>query len=360
MGEPHPVFAAARADNGPEVLRLLSLEPSLVSEREPTNNWTLLHLFARLSNASMVSQLLALGADCEARDAAFRSPLHHAARADMEASRLPSDSAPATSTTSDRAAAIVATLEALLKAGARVTARDQFGFTALHHSAQAGHGSTIEYLLGLSSGPLLVSRPPLEAESNAEERPLHVAAQGGHAATVQLLLKHGAHPCKTNYVGQTPLHLAVLGGDSPAALATVRELCSHRWRVDVNAPTPAGTTPLHLAAEHGHTRCVRALLAAPSVGRHGGDRVVNLGARDCKGRTAYDLALENQFEDTVEVLAAALQTGQATREEVEAAEEEILKKAMSDVRVSGRIPTIREGEAEGEAEADAASMDDDE
>ena len=134
------------------------------------------------------------------------------------------------------------TLQALLKAGARVTARDQLGFTALHHSAQAGHRTTLEFLLGLSSS-MRMARAPLESESNAEERPLHLAAQGGHVETVRLLLQHGAHPCKTNYMGQTPLHLAVLGGDSVACLGDTASRSSrhliHEFILSGKSPTTA-------------------------------------------------------------------------------------------------------------------------
>ena len=123
-------------------------------------------------------------------------------------------------------------------------------------------------------------RAPLEAETNAEERAIHLAAAGGHADTVKSLLEHNAHPGHTNYLGQTALHLAVLGGDAPRALATVKLLVGREWRVDVNAKAADGGTPLHAAAAHGHARVVKALLAAPNTERRGGHRSTKLDAVD--------------------------------------------------------------------------------
>ena len=53
--------------------------------------------------------------------------------------------------------------------GARVTARDSFGLTALHHAAQAGNTETVGFLLGLNTS-LGMPRAPLESDTNAEER----------------------------------------------------------------------------------------------------------------------------------------------------------------------------------------------
>ena len=48
--------------------------------------------------------------------------------------------------------------------------------TALHHAAQSGQAAVIEFLLSLNT-ELRLPRAPIEADTNAEERPLHLAAQ---------------------------------------------------------------------------------------------------------------------------------------------------------------------------------------
>lgn len=233
-------FAAARRGEAQAVFNLVASAPRLVAARDDANGWTLLHVFARLSLSQVCTQLIAVGADVEARDKTFRSPLHLAARADASPS-LPdactAGASPASATAAAeaqsedaRSARAVATVSALLKAGARVTARDSFGFTPLHHSAQAGHTALVDLLLSLNTA-LRLPRAPLEAETNAEERPLHLAAQGGHAVTVKRLLAQGAHPEKTNYLGQTGGRRALpraparpnLAGPLPAAAGPHRQ-----------------------------------------------------------------------------------------------------------------------------------------
>ena len=80
-----------------------------------------MHVLARQAENSLLPLLLNLGADIDARDRQFRSPLHLACRADFRSDNVGEESA-------------VETLQLLLKKGARVTARDNFGFTALHHA----------------------------------------------------------------------------------------------------------------------------------------------------------------------------------------------------------------------------------
>ncbi|MEE6478854.1 hypothetical protein FKM82_012033 [Ascaphus truei] len=112
---------------------------------------------------------------------------------------------------------------------------DGFGYTALHYSSRHGHLRVCRLLL--ESG----------ADSNAQTHggstALHRAAFCGHCQVGQLLLEYGADPALTDSDGKTALHKAAEGGH--------RELC-------------------HFLLHH----C---------------NRLRDL--RDCKGRTAADLAL---------------------------------------------------------------------
>ena len=324
------LFQAARRGDAQGVLNVIARDPRLLAAKEPTNGWTAVHLLARLSLALPVQQLLGLGADPEARDAAFRSPLHLAASADADPVAAPTGhAAPRAQTRSERQ---LATLRALLKGGARVTARDSFGMTPLHHACRAGHVEAVHFLLSLNTemrGP----RAPLEAETNAEERPLHVACGGGHAAVARKLLQHGAHPGKTNYLGQTALHLAAAGGDDDAFLATAAELVKPEWRADLSAAAADGQTPLHAAAAGGHTQMVQALLKAREVQRRGGGRSVNLTAEDKRGRTPADLARAEGFEDVAALLDAALAAARAREARAETEQDAALRKAFAEQRL---------------------------
>ena len=144
------MFAAARRGEAASVLAAVDVSPSLLHSRDEANGWTVLHLFARLSLAAPVAALLKRGADPELRDRSFRSALHMAALADAQPDIAAGSSGGAGASgragsiaDADRPKAMKATLRALLAGGARATARDSFGLTALHHAAHAGHTEAV-------------------------------------------------------------------------------------------------------------------------------------------------------------------------------------------------------------------------
>ena len=319
-------FLAARRGEVQAVINAVARDPTLLAAKDADNGWTALHLLARLSLALPVQQLVQLGANPEARDTAFRSPLHLAASADA------SPQIAAGATTPSVKPDQIATLKALLKGGARVTARDSFGMTPLHHAARAGHTDACHFLLSLNM-MMRQPRAPLEAETNAEERPLHVASGGGHAVTVRMLLQQGAHHGKTNYLGQVALHLACAGGDAPDFLATVAELIKPEWRADLSTAAADGQTPLHLAAAGGHLQMVKLLLRARDVRREGGGRSVVLGATDRFGRTPAAIARAEGFDDVAVLLEETEQAVKDRAARAEKEQEELLQKAFASTRI---------------------------
>ncbi|XP_045540836.1 poly [ADP-ribose] polymerase tankyrase [Papilio machaon] len=98
--------------------------------------------------------------------------------------------------------------EALLEAGAAVSARDKGGLVPLHNAASYGH-------LELAALLLRAGTPP-----NAADRwgftPLHEAAHKARTQLCALLLAHGADPFLKNQEGQTALELA--GADDVRSL----------------------------------------------------------------------------------------------------------------------------------------------
>ncbi|KAJ8769478.1 hypothetical protein K2173_002968 [Erythroxylum novogranatense] len=91
-------------------------------------------------------------------------------------------------------------LETLLRSGANVNYRDQYGLTALHAAAIKGHRDVVSMLVeyGLD----------LECSDNEGHTPLHLAVEGGSLETVKVLALKGANVGAKNGRGATPMCMA--------------------------------------------------------------------------------------------------------------------------------------------------------
>jgi hypothetical protein len=117
----------------------------------------------------------------------------------------------------------LAVVRALLRAGAKVDARNRMGAAPLHYAADGRAGArsraqvaTIGCLVAAGAAPDVVDRHGVT--------PLHRAVRTRSAAAVEALLTAGADPHRKNRSGSTPLRLATLttgasGSGSPEAKA---------------------------------------------------------------------------------------------------------------------------------------------
>jgi hypothetical protein len=105
-------------------------------------------------------------------------------------------------------------VEQLLAQGADANARSGNGLTALHYAAVMGQGTTVETLLAHGAD--------VNAKDNLDVTPLFFAAQEGHEGVVELLVNHGAEVNVQHTHGATPLHAAALGGYSEMARRLIR------------------------------------------------------------------------------------------------------------------------------------------
>lgn len=247
---------------------------------------------------NVLRELVAAGADVNARDEKGRTPLHRAVLW-SHAYTEP---------------ALAAVTSALLDAGADPNARDHGGSTPLHAAARAtGKNSTVMPLLAAAGGGL-------DARDHEGRTPLHLAHSGsGHhpdPARVPTLLRLGADPAARDSAGNSadPAACERWGAESFFAVATaeivagcladgadartlvdsfpvVGRMFHDAWTPDpatrpifhaaARTPDPAVIsvllragadvhgrhglwhyTPLHTAAEHGTAGVVRALLEA--------------------------------------------------------------------------------------------------
>jgi serine/threonine protein kinase len=94
----------------------------------------------------------------------------------------------------------------LLKEGADVNAKDEFGWTPLHKAAILGHIEVVKLLIKEGAD--------VNAKNEFGWTPLHGAAESGHIEVVKLLLEHGADPNIKNNGGKTAIDLALERGYS--------------------------------------------------------------------------------------------------------------------------------------------------
>ncbi len=135
----------------------------------------------------------------------------------------------------------------LLKNGAKVSATDSEGKTALHHAAAGGNTEAIKLLI--ERGAEVDPKDTLYGRT-----PLHNAAYSGNAETAAVLLAHGADISAADNAGFQPIHAAARGGNLPVLKFFLEK------GADIAATESHGGTPLHLATMEGKLDAVRLLL----------------------------------------------------------------------------------------------------
>ncbi len=211
-----PIHELIRNHADLNALKLLAANPALIEDRDATN-CTPLHCAAQTANVKVVKWLLKHKANVNAAAYDGFTPLH--LTTDGEIARL------------------------LIRAGADLKRKDNWGKTPLQRAAQLQHKEVSEAILAsgfsldLTSALLLdrrddakkiIKRKPAEVkrvEPDADlwgnTSPLGIAAGNGDSEMVALLLQAGAPVNATTdrpgMAAMTPLCNAVWGGHLPAA-----------------------------------------------------------------------------------------------------------------------------------------------
>ncbi|XP_028784604.1 serine/threonine-protein phosphatase 6 regulatory ankyrin repeat subunit B [Neltuma alba] len=229
------LHVAAALDRADDVRRLLKTNPSWPLDSRDHKGRTPLHLAADKGNIRCARLLVEGGANVNARCNDGSSPLFRAAangESRMVEMLVEMGADPTITDDRGRSALHIASdeghkeivkimeqgeevlaaarhgdvkkLETLLKRGANVHYRDQYGLTALHAAAMKGHKEMVSMLTeaGLN----------LECEDEEGHAPLHMAVESGDPETIQVLVNKGVNVNSANKKGATPLYVARIFG----------------------------------------------------------------------------------------------------------------------------------------------------
>ena len=147
----------------------------------------------------------------------------------------------------------------------------------LSSACRNGHNDLALFLI--DKNPKLLKSPNEEGNT-----PLHLACLGGNKLLISILLTRGVDVNQRNRTGNTPLHLACEKGYED----TVEELLKHNANPNIKGSD--SNTPLHLASQSGNEHLVEIILAMNKT---------NIDAVNNGGKTPLHLACEKGNEQVV-------------------------------------------------------------
>ena len=213
-------------------------------------NKTCLGYASKCNDVCTVQQLVEAGADVTAIDSRGYTPLHWACESKTEAKEK---------------------VEFLLSCDASlIKARDKNNNTPLHRAVRCGNDTVISVLIKRGA----------EVDERGEfgRTALHYACERGYVACIHELMKHGAdvEVEESGRTKATPLRMAAYFNHPDCVKLLIDKYCA-----SINAVDTFGDTALHRAAFKGNLDVIKLLTSYNQCDVH---------AKNSKGRTAADIA----------------------------------------------------------------------
>ncbi|KAI4144918.1 MAG: hypothetical protein L6R39_003985 [Caloplaca ligustica] len=225
-----PIGVAARTENVEAIRSLLEhgVSPNIRDE----DGYTPIHRAALNEDHEMIKILVDHGTDLTAQDDAGDSGLHTALHSGFDDNSVPH------------------LVSLLVRGGFPVNTPDAEGKTALHIAAHRGLESTVEFLMEHGAD--------CNRKDHGCRTPLETAAISGNEKVVEQMLKHLAIPCPprlARLLAGARLRNAVKENDTVIIQEILKEP-----DLDVTIPEVFGRTALHFAAYYGQKTIVESLL----------------------------------------------------------------------------------------------------
>lgn len=147
------------------------------------------------------------------------------------------------------------------------------GLTPLHIAAKSGYVELMEYL---------INDLTLNVRTNEGNTALYLAILHGHKEASRLLLQHGADIHIKGSDGFLPLHIAARYGYA----SLIKDLSDDSI---INAPTPTGSTALHLAVSSNQLESVQVLVELKA----------RINVRNNYGDTPLHIAVNCNYRDII-------------------------------------------------------------
>lgn len=249
------LISAIRHDNV-NMLKLLVNHGVDLNVRRARDGALPLYLAAKAGSVQVVRFLYGLGVDIDACTKDYLTPLYIAARhGHLVVVKQLLQYRPNVDIKGNKEAIYVSLkanpkclgiVESLLEYGFIFDAQQETNSPFLHHAVAAGSLQIVQDLIKHGAD---VNRNDVFLYSFT---PLHVAARHDQHVPLKVLLENGASVhTKDTHEGSTPLHLA----ESPEVVQTLLE-----FGAEINARNNLGQTPLHVAALQGNSNIVESLL----------------------------------------------------------------------------------------------------